>query len=246
MSRVREIVRRSLPLAALLAAALAVPGARAAAAPPTVAVLYFDYDGPDEELFALRKGITDFLVSQLASAETVQLVERTRLQEVLAELELQQTRRIDPTSAARVGKLLGARYLVFGSYFQLGAGLQATARIVEVETGKILFAHSALTTADDILPVYLGLSDGLKNFLVAKLPALAAASKRADPPPRGAAAKPVAPPRKQLKLEQAKDHAVALDAIDRKDKATAVKKLQEVLAANDDFPLASAQLASLN
>ncbi|HYD42385.1 MAG TPA: CsgG/HfaB family protein [Anaeromyxobacter sp.] len=244
MSRGLEIVRRFLPCIAV-AFALAVPGARAVAAQPTVAVLYFDYDGADQELFELRKGITDFLVSQLAAAETVQLVERTRLQEVLAELDLQQTRRIDPTSAARIGKLLGARYLVFGSYFQLGAGLQASARIVEVETGKILFAHSALTTADDILPVYLGLSDGLKGFLVTKLPALAATSKRPGPLPRGTAAKPVPPPKK-LKLKQAKDHAVALDAIDRKDKATAVNKLKELLADNGDFPLAAAQLASLN
>ncbi len=247
MSRGLEIVRRCLPFAAL-ALALAVPGARAAAAPPTVAVLYFDYDGADEELFVLRKGLADLIGSQIVAVETIQVVERQRLQEVLAELDLQQTRRMDPASGARVGKLLGARYLVFGSYFQLNGALSATSRVVEVETGKVLYAVSGFGPPDDAFTVQQKLSEGLKGFFEAKLPALAAAAPKAEPRPAATSSakqKPVKPPAR-LKLKEAKDYSAALDAIDRKDKVTAVNKLKEVLASNDDFPLAAAQLAALN
>lgn len=248
MSRGLEIVRRSLRFAALLALALTVPGARAAAAQPTVAVLYFDYDGADEELFVLRKGLADLIGNHLVAAPTIQVVERERLQEVLAELDLQQTRRMDSASAVRVGKLLGARYLVFGSYFQLNGALSATSRVVEVETGKVLYAVSGLGPPDDFLTVQLKLGEGLKTFFETKLPALAAAAPKAEPRPGGAASKPrtAKPPPKQLKLKDAKDYAAALDAIDKKDKATAVSKLKEVIASNTDFPLAEAQLAALN
>ena len=249
MSRGFEVVHRSLPFAALIALALAVPAARAAAAPPTVAVLYFDYDGADEELFVLRKGLADLIGNHLVAAPTIQVIERERLQDVLAELDLQQTRRMDSASAVRVGKLLGARYLVFGSYFQLHGALSATSRVVEVETGKVLYAVSGLGPPDDFLTVQLKLGDGLRTFFETKLPALAAASPKAEPRPGGTVtARPRAakPPPRQLKLKDAKTYAAALDAIDKKDKATAVDKLKQVLASNEDFPLAAAQLAALN
>src|SRR3954462_15487681 len=103
---------------------------------PTVAILYFDYSGKDPEMGVLKKGLAQMLISDLSGMESVRLVERDRLEEVLAELKLGQTTKIDPQSAAKVGKLLGARYMVLGGYFDLMQTLRADARVVEVETGK--------------------------------------------------------------------------------------------------------------
>jgi hypothetical protein len=97
--------------------------------------------------------------------------------------------------------------------------------------------------------VQLKLGDGLKAFIETKLPALAAASPKGESRPSGTPTRPprtAKPPPRQLKLKEAKTYAAALDAIDRKDKATAVTKLKEVLAINADFPLAADQLAALN
>src|SRR5690606_13882782 len=65
-------------------------------------------------------------------------VERVRLEEVLTELELGRTSKIDRASAVRVGKLLGARYLVMGSYFDFKDHLHVAVTIVSVETGAVV------------------------------------------------------------------------------------------------------------
>ena len=85
-----------------------------------------DYAGKDEQLAVLRKGLAQILTSDLSSVQGIRLVERTRLEEVLGELKLGQNPHgpqgylLDPKSAARVGKLLGAQYMVMGGYFDLG------------------------------------------------------------------------------------------------------------------------------
>src|SRR4051812_39755191 len=109
----------------LLLAGLVRPAA--AADPVTVAVLYFDYDGKDTELAVLRKGLAQMLISDLLGTPTIRVVERDRLQEVLDELKLQATNKIEPATAVKAGKLLGARYLVLGGYFDVKQSFRADA-----------------------------------------------------------------------------------------------------------------------
>src|SRR5437762_13627480 len=127
----------------LLAALLLLSAPLLADQRPTVAVLYFDYSGKDPEMAVLKKGLAQMLISDLSSLEGIRLVERDRLEEILAELKLGQTAKIDPQSAAKVGKLLGARYMVLGGYFDLMETLRADARVAEVETGKVIQATGA-------------------------------------------------------------------------------------------------------
>jgi TolB-like protein len=127
-------------LVSLVFLSWAPPAARAQkkAVKPTVAILYFDYDGSSEEMGFLRKGLTQMLVSDLTDVSEIDIVERVRLQDAIEELELNRTNKIDQSSANRIGKLLGARYLVMGGYFDIGGTLRMDARVVEVETGKIV------------------------------------------------------------------------------------------------------------
>src|SRR5262249_7790431 len=97
---------------------LALLALLAGAAPrPAVAILYFDYAGADADMALLKKGLAQMLISDLSAVDAVQLVERDRLEAVLAELKLGRSGAIDPATAAKVGKLLGARYQVLGGYF---------------------------------------------------------------------------------------------------------------------------------
>lgn len=125
------------PVWALLLGVATQP-ARAADKTTTVAVLYFDYSGKSEEMEFLRKGLNQMLVSDLVGIPGVTIVERVRLEEVLAEIELNQTRQIDQRTAVRIGKLLGARYLVMGAYFDFQDTLHVSVKIVDVETGVIV------------------------------------------------------------------------------------------------------------
>ena len=111
----------------------------AAPSKKTVAVLYFDYSGESEERTYLRKALAQMLIADLAGTQGITLVERTRLEEVLAELDLSRTKRIDRKTALRVGKLLGAHYLVFGGYFFDDKGrIYVNGRVAHVETGEII------------------------------------------------------------------------------------------------------------
>jgi TolB-like protein len=222
--------------------------ARAAGEPradtrPTVAVLYFDYSGKDEGLVVLRKGLAQMLISDLSGMPAVRIVERDRLQEVLDEIKLGQSAKIDPASAAKAGKLLGARYMVLGSYFDLMGTLRADARVVEVETGRVLRSTGASGKPDDFLSVEQKLSNDLAGVLGAQLPA--------EPKPPSETKAPVETPRQHpkppahLKTRTALAYSKALDAIDHKDKAQAKQQLQQVVKEQPDFALASLDLDRL-
>jgi hypothetical protein len=70
------------------------------------------------------------------------VVERARLLRVLEELRLGSSDLADDETRLRVGKLLGARYMVFGGYQIVGNVLRLDLRLVEVETGKVRKAVS--------------------------------------------------------------------------------------------------------
>lgn len=84
--------------------------------PRIVAVLPFAYQGENERYAPLGRGLSEMLMTDLAQIERLRLVERVRLQALLDELELAQSELVDPASAPRVGRLLGAGRLVGGAY----------------------------------------------------------------------------------------------------------------------------------
>jgi TolB-like protein len=225
---------RAVSLALLLSAS-----ARALAAPdtrPTVAVLYFDYSGKDGEMAVLRKGLAQMLISDLSALEGVRLVERDRLEAILAELKLGQTVKIDPRSAAKVGRLLGARYMVLGGYFDLMETLRADARVVEVETGKVIQSIGATGKPQDFLAVEQKLSEGIARILSASAP------PRTEAPAHNL---PRIKPPAQLKTRTALRYSKALEAIDHGDKQTANKELREVVKEQPDFRLATLDIDRL-
>ena len=224
---------RSLLPTVLLLAGLA-RSAAAAADPPTVAVLYFDYEGKDADLGLLRKGLAQMLISDLLGTPTIRVVERDRLQEVIAELKLQATNKIDQTTAVKAGKLLGARYLVLGGYFDVMKTFRADARVVEVETGKVLFSAGATGKPEDFLSLEQKLAGDLGRYFATSLPPPKAVAKRQAPKPPAA-----------LKAATLVEYGKALEAIDSGDKKTAKESLEKVVKDQPDFQLAQLDLDKL-
>jgi len=234
-------------LAAALSLALALPlAARAAHAAepapkpkPTVAILYMDYTGKDESLVVLKKGLAQMLISDLSTVPTVQIVERDRLQDIMDELQLGTTAKIDPATANRLGKLLGAKYLVLGGFFDLLGTLRVDARVVEVETGRVIRSVGAQAKDDAFIDI--------EQKLVTELQAIFT-SADIDAPPEERA-KPVRPPAvarpKAVRTKTVARYGKALDFMDRGDKVKAKEELQAVVAEQPDFTLAANDLARL-
>ncbi|HEU4752935.1 MAG TPA: CsgG/HfaB family protein, partial [Armatimonadota bacterium] len=95
----------------LLMLALAAAPASAAPAPAptdttaavrTVAVLDFDNNSGDSRYDPLGKGIAAMMISDLVGVPTIQVVERAHMQDLMAEMKLQESRYFDPTTAQRV------------------------------------------------------------------------------------------------------------------------------------------------
>jgi TolB-like protein len=233
-------------------ASVGAAGAARAEAPsgtrrPTLAVLYFDYAGHDAALDPLRKGLAQMLISDLTTGDgAVEVVERDRLEAVLAEQKLSSSGKVDPRTAVRIGKLLGARYLVLGSYFDLLQSLRIDARLVDVETGAIVQSIGADGKADDFLALEQKLAGGVRGA-VAHLATTAAPATRpeARPPERAGARRPAPRAPKRLKTDTAVKYGQALAALDAGKRGDARALLGKVLADQPDFELASRDLERL-
>jgi curli biogenesis system outer membrane secretion channel CsgG len=66
------------------------------------------------------KGIADLLVTDLVEDGTYSLIERKALDKIMAEQNFSNSNRADPTSAAKLGKLLGVDAILVGSITQFG------------------------------------------------------------------------------------------------------------------------------
>lgn len=128
--------RRLLLIVALVT--LGLSPARAAGR--TIAIAYFDNNTNSAELEPLRKGLADMLITDLGNVASLQIVERDKLNQVLGELKLSQSRFIDPKTAQKLGKGLAAQLIMTGGYAIAGDTMRIDVRIVEVATGKVMRA----------------------------------------------------------------------------------------------------------
>ncbi|HXE58013.1 MAG TPA: CsgG/HfaB family protein [Gemmatimonadales bacterium] len=119
------------------AAPLAGQAARAG-----IAVMPFDDAGSygqDKETFqALRLGIPAMLASELARNPAAQVAERGEVQQLVARQDLGDRGRVDAATAARIGRELGARHVVMGSFTDFYGKVRIDARIVDAATGQIV------------------------------------------------------------------------------------------------------------
>jgi len=151
--------RLSTVCMALLPLAVAGLGAQARGQDtrPGIAVMPFDNGGSygqDKENFdALQKGIAGMLISELAQNPAARVVEREDIQKLLEEQSLATAGRVDPQTAAKVGKLVGARYVVLGTFIDFYGDFRVDARLVNVETSEIVKVESDRMQRDHLYDI---------------------------------------------------------------------------------------------
>ncbi len=126
---------RSRTMLALLAlAAFAVPARAQQDTRPGVAVLAFENGGSyglnKEDYDALQRGMAGMMISELAANNGWRVVERAQVQKLLDEQNLGTSGRVDAQTAAKIGKLVGAKYVVTGSFIDLSGDFRLDVRIV--------------------------------------------------------------------------------------------------------------------
>jgi curli biogenesis system outer membrane secretion channel CsgG len=135
---------------------------------PTVAIMDFDYGTVGYHWWGqydIGKGMADQVVDALLEEGSFRVIERKKLDTVLAEQDFSNSDRADPSAGklAKLGKVLGVRYIIAGSITKFGGeeksygggglvggklgglGLKKaktevslTARMIDATTGEIL------------------------------------------------------------------------------------------------------------
>ena len=183
---------------ALIAAALVAPVVLQAQAKPVIAVLYFDNNsiGRDRADYeGIGKGIADMLITDMAQNPNVRVVERERIQALLVEQNLTKEGTIDPATAIRIGKIIGAQYMITGGFMSDGRGtFVLTSRAINVQSSAITNPVRINSKGDDVLGMIAQLSERLNKDM--QLPALqvgqAGSAPAATPAGQPAAAAQVA------------------------------------------------------
>nr|MBN2276505.1 hypothetical protein [candidate division Zixibacteria bacterium] len=134
----------------------------------TIAIMEFDnysIGKYKEEMGELSKGLADFFQHDFSLISSLKVVERDKIDFVLKELELTEKGKVDAETAARVGKLLGAQLMVFGSITQIDdKNTRMIVRVVKVETSEIL-----ASVDKEGKPDYVGMEKALVGELAEKL-----------------------------------------------------------------------------
>ncbi len=108
----------------------------------TIAIMEFDNYSVgkyQEELGFISKGLAEFFESDFKKISELKIVERDKVDFLLGELSLSESGKIEKATAVKVGKMLGAQIMVFGSIMQLdGKNAKMLVKAVKVETSEII------------------------------------------------------------------------------------------------------------
>jgi curli biogenesis system outer membrane secretion channel CsgG len=109
---------------------------------PGIAVLPFNnggsYGKDKEDFAALQQGIPAMLTTELSVNPAARLVDRDQISKILDEQKLAKDGSVDAATAAKVGKLVGAKYMIMGTFTDFYGKFRIDARIVSVETSEII------------------------------------------------------------------------------------------------------------
>jgi curli biogenesis system outer membrane secretion channel CsgG len=138
----------------------AIPNVPVATTGPKKRVAVVDFE--NKALYGkgrLGDTATDILMTELVKSDKFIVVERQKLESLLDEQKLQRESFMDPATAARAGRILGVNAIVTGAITQFGIKTEGTdvmgykkkvqtaecvvdIRVVDVETGRVLYADS--------------------------------------------------------------------------------------------------------
>lgn len=197
-----------------------------------IAILYFDNGSDNAELSRLRKGLADMLISDLSKIKMLNVIERARLEEILKEQKLNNSKEFDASTATKVGKLLGVQYILTGAFFDLMGSMRMDARIIDVETGKIIKSEGIDGQTNTFFD--------LEKKLVVKIASGLNVELNAD------TKEATETKTSSLSYETSLLYSDALDKMDKGENGKAIELLKKVLQKNPDFIPAKKALDKLN
>jgi TolB-like protein len=188
-----------------------------------LAIIYFDNSGGEPSMDKLKKGLADMLITDLSNVHMLDIVERDKLEAILKEQKLSNSKDFDANTAAKVGKLLGAQIILTGGYFDMMGSLRIDARFIDVETGKILKSDGVEGATSSFFKIQKQLAWKIINNMDVKI---------SDEEKRELESKEKS---KALSFEDLNEYSKALDLYDQGNKADAKKIAEKIAKKYPDF-----------
>jgi len=181
-----------------------------------------------ESLSALGGGIAQLLASALSSSPGGTAAPRSTTAGAITSQELAKSARIDAATASKIGKMVGAKYVIMGNFVDYYGKFRLNVRVVDAQTGVIV---KGFTNEDprmqDRDQIYL-ITQTIAQKILAEL--------KLPPAPASTAAVPGA---------AVIAFSLGLKAEDAGNKTQAASLYERALQSAPDFPEAKGALARL-
>ena len=137
----------------------------------TIAILDFSNNCilEKDKYTSLSPGLAEIMITELSAIKTLKFVERQKINELIQEMQLAQSGLVSEETGVQVGKLIGAKYLIFGAYMVFDKKIRIDVRIVEVETGITIKAEQATNKVKKMFDIVKELNGKILKDLDIKL-----------------------------------------------------------------------------
>jgi TolB-like protein len=141
---------------------------------PGIAVLKFNnggsYGQEAEDYAALEVGMQQMLTTEFAMNPALRVVDRSRITALMQEQDLGASGRVDAATAAKIGKLVGAKFMVMGGFVDTWGNMRLDIQIVNTETSEIVKADRSTFKREDMSSAVVNAASKITKDL--SLPAL--------------------------------------------------------------------------
>jgi len=113
----------------------------------TIAVWDLDNLSQLDNIPDLGEALSAKIIESISEKGDYTFIERERLLLALEELNIGSQYLADEETRLRLGRLLGARFMIFGGYHSIGGLMRVDLRLVDVESGRVVNASERTTTS---------------------------------------------------------------------------------------------------
>jgi len=118
---------------------LLLPGLFLFGAANTLSISDLQVNSANPKYEFIGKGITELISFELSKSKGITLVEREKRTQMLEEMEFSLSDLTDTGRQLEVGRLLSARFIIFGELIDMDSIMLISLRMIEVETGQVVW-----------------------------------------------------------------------------------------------------------
>jgi len=130
-----------------------------------VAVFDFVEKGGSHKINGAGEKVSSLLYAYLSADSNLILVDREELDRIEAEILLNMSGVVDSKQAIQVGQLTGAKVLITGTVFEIDNNLMMVAKIIGVETSRVVGVHTRGNEESQLIDIAMQLAREISTTL---------------------------------------------------------------------------------